>query len=305
MHVDDVVPLLDPTAPPRVMSRHTANRLGYSDAAIRHQVDKGHWRRVLPHTYLTSDTLTWADRLWAATTYAGEDAMLSGAAALCDLGLVSVRRPAVLLVLVPTPRDPRDCGWVRVRPSARPVYPAMRAGPPRASEARAVADLALERPRLDDVRALVAEAVRLKLCTVDELAAELRHGPRRGSAHLRQAIDEVGGGAWSAPEARAATLLRRAGIPPFEQNVRVDLSDASFVIVDFIWRALRAVLEIDSDTHHALAGDADGTSDRHLRLETDGYSVIHRTPRLVVKQPALFVNGVQRWLENRARLLAA
>ena len=47
----------------------------------------------------------------------------------------------------------------------------------------------------------------------DELEAELRHGPQRGSAHLRQAIEETRGGAWSAPEARAATLLRRGGLP--------------------------------------------------------------------------------------------
>jgi hypothetical protein len=302
---NDIVPLRDPTALPRVISRADANRFGFTDDAIRHRLDKGRWRRVLPHTYLTSDTVTWNDRLWAASIFAGAGALISGAAALSDLGLRSVQRPESILVLVPPARAPRSLGWVRVRPSARPVTAAVRLGPPRASEARAVADLALERHRLDDVRALVAEAVRLGLCTVDELAHELRHGPQRGSAHLRQAIDEVGGGAWSAPEARAATLLRGAHVPPFEQNAAVRLSTGVTLTVDFLWRELRAVLEIDSDAHHALAGDADWTSDRHLLLETDGYSAIHRTPRYIMTRPNVFVRGVEAWLANRAADLAA
>jgi very-short-patch-repair endonuclease len=305
MRIDDVAPLLDPTALPRVLSRRQAEQLGFTDDATRHLLATGRWQRLLPRTYLTSDTVTWEDRRTAAVVFAGEGALLSGAAALCDLGLRSVHKPSHVLVLVPPGRCPRSVAWVRVRPSARPVRRALLPGPPRASEARAVADLALERRRLDDVRALVAEAVRLRLCTIEELAAELRHSPQRGSAHLRQAIDEVGGGAWSAPEARAATLMRRARLPRFEQNAPIELSNGQRLVVDFLWRELRAVLEIDSDAHHSLAGDADWTSDRHLLLATDGFSVIHRTPRYVIKRPATFVDGVGRWLAARTRELAA
>lgn len=177
-------------------------------------------------------------------------------------------------------------------------------GPRRAPLERAVADLALELTRLDDLRALVTEVVRRQICTVEELAAEYRAGPRNRSAFLRQAIDEVGGGAWSAPEARAATLLRRAHLPPFEQNVRIDLPGGRYLIVDFLWRELVAVLEIDSDTHHALAGDAEASADRHLLLETMGYSVIHRTPRYVLNQPRAFVASTDAWLAGRAAMLA-
>jgi very-short-patch-repair endonuclease len=297
-------PIYDPTAVPRVLDRATALRLGYTDEAIEHQVRVGRWQRVLPHTYLTIDTVTWNDRLLAAVAFAGQGAMLSGAAALCDRGLVSVKRPERVLVLVPPGRQPRSVEWVRVRPSERPMRRGLSPGPARAAEARAACDFALERRYLDDVRALVAEVVRKKLCTVDELAFELRHGPQRGSAHLRQAIDEVGAGAWSAPEARAATLLRRAGVLPFEQNVRIDLPGGRFVIVDFLWRSLRAVLEIDSDAHHSLAGDADRTSDRHLLLATAGFSTIHRTPRQVLTMPRRFTADVANWLAARGEFLS-
>ncbi len=301
--LDKVVPLLDPTALPRVLTRADATELGYSRSAIRHRLDTAQWRRVLPRTYLTSDTLTRPDRLAAALAFAGPGALLSGAAALTDQHLRAVPDPASVLVLVPRSTTARSTSWVRVRRTNRLPPPALLPGPRRVPVARAVADLGLEFGRLDDVRALVAEAVRRGLCTIDELAAELRAGPRNHSGFLRQAIDEVGDGAWSAPEARAATLMRRAGLPPFAANVRIDLSDGSYVIVDFLWRALRAVLEIDSDAHHALAGDADRTSDRHLLLETDGYSVIHRTPRYVIKRPHVFVDGVAAWLAARAAAL--
>jgi very-short-patch-repair endonuclease len=301
--LDDLVPLFDPSATPRVIGRGDAIRLGYTRSAIRHRLDTRQWRRILPRTYLTVDTMTLDDRLRAALIFAGEDAVLSGAAALTDQGLRKVGGQDTVLVLVPRTTTARSTGWVRVRRTDRMPEPALLPGPRRAPLARALADLALELPRLDDVRTLVAQAVRLGLCTIDELAAELRMGPRRHSANLRQAIDEVGGGAWSAPEARAATIMRRAGLPAFEQNVRIELSNGSYVIVDFLWRTLRAVLEIDSDTHHALTGDADRTSDRHLLLETDGFSVIHRTPRYVIKQPQTFVSGVDRWLAARAASL--
>jgi very-short-patch-repair endonuclease len=302
--MDTSSPLPDPTKPPRVISRGRAHDLGFTDEAIDHRLATGRWQRILPHTLLTSDTLTSADRLTAAVVFAGEGALLSGDAALADLGLRSVRRPDTVLVLVPAGRQPRSVGWVQVRPSARPMRRALVPGPPRVEVARAVADASIGRRRQDDVRALVADAVRRGFCTIDDLADEVRHGPRRGSAFLREAVDEVGGGAWSAPEARAAKLLRAARVPKFEQNVTIFLPDGSEYIADFLWKDLRAILEIDSDAHHALAGDADGTSDKHIALETMNYSVVHRTPRLVVKRPEVFVRGIAAWLDARSRVVA-
>jgi hypothetical protein len=156
----DLVPLLDPTAPPRVLNRDGALSRGYSRNAIRHRLENGEWRRILPRTYLTSDTFTWNDRLAAALAFAGRDAVLSGAAAPADLGLRAVRVPASVLVLVPRSTAVRFRGWVQVRRTNRLPEPALHPGP-----RRAVADLALQRRRLDDVRALVAEAMRRNLCT--------------------------------------------------------------------------------------------------------------------------------------------
>jgi hypothetical protein len=298
--LDELVPLLDPTALPRVLGRADALRYGYNPGMITHRLVTAQWRRILPRTYLTVDTLTWLDRLNAALIFAGPGALLSGAAALADEGLAAISRPSNVLVLVPLSNRLRSTGWVRIRATRRLPEQALRPGPARAPACRAVADVALERRRLDDVRALVSEVVRRRLCTVDELADELECGPRNGSAHLRDALEEVTAGAWSAPEARAARVLRRAGVPPFEQNVRIDLPGGGHVVVDFLWRHLRAVLGIDSIRHHSDAPDRDATDDRHLLLETLGYSVIHCSPNAVKTRPGEFARGIAAWLSARA-----
>jgi very-short-patch-repair endonuclease len=167
-----------------------------------------------------------------------------------------------------------------------------------------VADYALQLRWLDDVRAVVAEAARRGLCSVDEVAVELDAGPRHGSALLRRALADVAGGAWSAPEARAARLLRAAGIPPFEQNTRIELPGGRHYVVDFLWRELHAILEIDSVEHHLDPADWAATMDRHLALETLGFSVAHRPPSAVRDHPQRFVHEISAWLASRAALLA-
>jgi hypothetical protein len=301
--MDDWLPPL-PDETPRILTRADATRLGYSANSIEHRLRTDQWRRVLPRTFLTSDTFTWPDRCRAALAFAGPGAVLSGAAALADTGLRSVRRPETVLVLVPADRWVRSTDWVRIRRTDRLPGRALRPGPACAPVARAVADLALERRRLDDVRALVAEVVRRQRCTIDELVAELEAGRRNGSAHLRTAIEEVAAGAWSAPEARAARLLRAAGVAPFEQNARIDLPDGRWLYVDFLWRTLRAVLEIDSDEYHSLPADADATDERDIGLETVGFSVVHRRPYVVNRQPAKFTSGIAAWLAGRAAHVA-
>jgi hypothetical protein len=252
---------------------------------------------------LTVDTLTWLDRQRAALAFAGDRAVLSGAAALAGIGLRAVRRPDSLLVLVPHDNRTRSTAWVRIRPTRRLPSPELEPGPATAPVARAVADLARETRHLDDVRALVAEVVRRERCTVVELAAELAAGPRRASANLRMALEEVSGGAWSAPEGLAGRLLRAANVPPFRQNVTLRLPGGGRLHLDFLWLRLRAVLEIDSDEHHGLPADADATDGRHILLESLGLSVTHRRPSFIARHPQRFTDGIAAWLAGRAREL--
>lgn len=285
------------------MNRDQARLLGVSDRVIEARVRSGRWRRVLPRTFLTSDTLLWPDRLYAALAFAGPGALLSGAAAICD-EFDSVRRPQIVLVLVPYASASRSAGWVHVRRVERMPPRRPSPGPARVDVARAVADLCVGMRWIDDIRAIVTEAVRRRLCTPGELTAAVDDGPRRGSKLVREAVREAAGGAWSAPEARAATLMRGAGLPAFEQNAEIRLPNGRVYIADFLWRGLRAILEIDSEQHHGAPGKRDATDARHIELESLGYSVIHRTPAAIRRDPGLFVDEVARWLAARARFTA-
>jgi hypothetical protein len=180
------------------------------------------------------------------------------------------------------------------------VLTAVEPGPRHAEVARAAADHALALRRLDDARALVAMVVRDGRCSIEELTAELEAGPRNGSANLRQALVEIGGGAASAPEAEAAHVLSHTReVPPFEQNARILLPTGGWYVADFLWRALRAVLEIDSIEYHLGPREWRATMDRHLELASLGFSVVHRPPSAVRDRPA-FAADVVRWLTARA-----
>jgi hypothetical protein len=296
--------LPNPDGVPRILSRKQAIELGFSRRAIDRRLERNAWHLVLPHTYLTGSTLTWWDRLDAALAFAGPDALLTAAAALADLGLRTVRRRDDILLLVPRENRVRPTGWVRIRRTDRMPERALVPGARRADLARAVADLALERRNLDDVRALVAQALRANLCTLAELRGELEAGPRKFSANLRAALLDMDRGAWSAPEARAAEILRRSNVPPFEPNAPVRLPTGRVLWVDFLWRDLRAVLEIDSfEYHDDDPRQRDATDDRHIQLTKLGLAVIHRRPRLVFREPQRFRYEVETWLAARAREL--
>lgn len=70
-------------------------------------------------------------------------------------------------------------------------------------------------------------------------------------------------------------------------------------MADFLWRRLRAVLEIDSREYHFEAADWQRTMQRHLELTTLGFSVVHRPPS-ALRQPRRFVAEVEAWLVARA-----
>jgi hypothetical protein len=291
-------PFFDPDALPRVLDRHDALARGLTAAAVRWRLTRRLWTPMLPGVYRTGSDVTRWDLLDAALAYAGREALISGAAALWA-SAIKVPFPDRILVLVPVGVRPRASRWVLVRPSARPVEQLLDTGPRRVATARAAADHALTLKGIDDVRHLIARVVRDGQCSLDELAAELARGPRNGSKLLRQALAEVADGAASAPEARAARALRRADVPPFEQNAVIPLPGGGHYVADFYWRALRAILEIDSVEYHLDPAQWRRTMDRHLILETLGHSVIHRPPS-AVKDERRFAAEVSAWLHSLA-----
>ena len=282
----------------------TARTAGLTRHALAHRLERGRWQRVLPGVYVShSGQLTRDEAVAAAMVYAGPAAVLSGTYALHRHRVRSAPEVAGrILVLVPTGSCRPSRGPVHVRPSILlPACPVLRDGIAVAPVPRAVVDTCLGLRSRATVRAITAEVVQRRLCTVGDLGAELSRSARRGSALLRAAIAEVGLGAWSAPECEAGALLRGSGVPAFEQNIDVYRADGDWLACgDVVWPHLRALLEVDSREHHADPDAWERTLARHNRLSTAGWAVLHYSPGQIRAAGPALPDQVLAWLVGRA-----
>jgi len=222
--------------------------------------------------------------------------MITGAEGVRLHGVRPRAVPGQIVVLVPTSCGRRHTDAIRWRRTDRLPSPAVVNGVRVAPIERAVADHALEVANLDDVRALVAEAVQRARANADAILAEYDAGPRNGSRNLRLALEEMLAGARSAPEGKAYRALRRAGIEGFRQNVEVMAGRKRFV-VDFLFDDLRAVIEIDSREFHFGEREWQATLHRDQLLQAAGYVVLHVTPKQLRDEDA-FVRLVLDWLRS-------
>lgn len=112
-------------------------------------------------------------------------------------------------------------------------------------------------------------------------------------------LEDVRDGVRSVAEAHTSEQLRRAAVPDFELNVPiVDAQQRAIAIADILWRALRAILEIDSHWFHFSAEDWRQTTYRHNRLTACGFG--SRTIRRPASSAASNGREVTGWLQARA-----
>jgi transcriptional regulator with AbiEi antitoxin domain of type IV toxin-antitoxin system len=196
-------------------SRGQLLALGMNDRAMQYRLRPGGpWQALLPGIYLAvTGTPTFEQKEMAALLYAGPESLVTGRAALWHHGIGSGWPPDVVDVLVPAERQRVDVNFVRLHRTARLPASAVPAGtgpggagsggPLRLAPApRAVADAAWQLTSVEDVRAVVTDALSSGRCTLDELTAELNEGPIRGSAALRTVLAEL------TEEASAPTAAR-------------------------------------------------------------------------------------------------
>ncbi len=195
-----------------------------NDRAMQYRLRPGGpWQALLPGIYLSvTGTPTFEQKEMAALLYAGPESLVTGRAALWHHGIGSGWPPDLIDVLLPAERQRVDVNFVRLHRTARLPSEAVPAGtgpggagthgagtggagtggtgpggtgpggPLRLVPVpRAVADAAWQLTGLDDVRAIVADALRSGRCSLDELTAELNEGPIRGSAALRTVLTQM------------------------------------------------------------------------------------------------------------------
>lgn len=122
----------------------------------------------------------------------------------------------------------------------------------------------------------------------------LEHG-RTGSALMRRLLTDRGAGyipPASGLEAAFLVLIAGAGIElPHGQ---VDLGAEVWVgRVDFVWRAARLIVEIDSDRHHTSKLDRESDAQRDDALRAAGFRVLRITEHQLRERPAEVVAVVR------------
>jgi hypothetical protein len=295
-----------------VIAREQALECGMTSRVMYYRVrGAGPWKVLLPGVYLTHTGQPDDEaREIAALLYAGPSGVLTGVAALRRHGL-SAQWPGMdamgqyspVDVLVPLANRRADAGFVRLHRTARLPEGFCVAGAVRFTlPPRAVVDGVRLLADLNDVRAMVAEAVQRGRCSIQHLAGELASGPIRDSALLRQALAEVAEGVRSTAEADLRDLILRARLPKPMFNPRLIVGGEFLAMPDCWWPESGVAGEADSRAWHFSPHDWEQTMARHARMSAQGIIVLHFPPRQIRYQRDQVANIIRRALASGREL---
>ena len=231
----------------------------------------GKWQKLLPGVYLAATGKpTSEQRLVAAVLYAGPQAVITGPAAL-RLHRLRAPGPDLIDVLIPHAARRQSAGFVRIHRTVRRPR-VRRTGAVRfCHAARAVADTARVLTALDDVKAVVAEAVQKRACSIAEIGLELDKGPSNESARLRAALRSVRAGTRSVAEDRFRERVMKSNLPAPRYNVFLRAADGTDIgEVDAWWADAGVSAEIDSQEYHFYRADWLRTDAKRSRLLKHG-----------------------------------
>ena len=285
--------LLDLDAIPAMFTHNVATAadliaLGLSGRAIEERCrDGGPWRRLQSGVVLLRDSPpSRAERIQAALTVAGPEAVVTGVDALALHGLSGAHLDGPVHVLVPPRRHSRLVDGVFFdRTSALPVAQ-LRARFPVAPLPRATIDTCRRAPSADHVRALLTSVIREARVSPATLREELDKATSRGTALPRRVLAELDDGVRSLAQGWAKRMIRRAGLPmprwrvpiTSETGAHLATPDAWWDDVGLAWEVLYAYDLSQSDYAAALH--------RATHLTAAGIVVVHTPPAQLRDTPA-------------------
>jgi very-short-patch-repair endonuclease len=271
-------------------------RAGLTRGAIRQRVASGWLRRYHRGVYLVGPIEPPLARAMAATLACGSGALLS-------------HYPAgVYWALLPGPAHPVHVTVVArhvAGPAGVRVHRTQRLHPrdatkhhdiPVTSPARTLLDLATQITPREHARA-VNEAHVLRLVTDQSLNEQCARYPRhRGVAVLRKAIRQEPQLTRSEAERRLLELIRAAGLPEPETNVRIHGHE-----VDVLWRGQKLAVEVDGYAFHSTRAAFERDRRRDAALKGHGVDVIRVTWTQITGERIAVAASLARAYGQRSR----
>lgn len=282
-----------------VVSRAQLTEAGLGRGAIAHRVAQGRLHRLHRGVYLVGHPVPPEHApLCAAVLACGPGAHLSHVAAAGLWGMLRAGGPSIDVTVAG-----RNCAHrqgIRVH-RVRRLHPRdtrRRHGIPLTAPARTILDLASVLPRRDLERAL-EEARLLRLTSGTEIRGAIERAPgARGRAVLLRLLAVSGTPSLTRSEAerRLLSLVRAAGLPPPQTNVRVCGYE-----VDFLWRAERLIVEVDGYAFHASRVAFERDRRRDSELLVAGLRVLRLTWQRITGEPEATVAALARALVSSTK----
>jgi very-short-patch-repair endonuclease len=284
-----------------VVSVDDLRTAGITEAGVRRRVAAGRLHRLHRGVYAVGHrALTPLGLLFAAWLACGRTAVVSHRSAAVLWGLLAAGGPPH--VTAPNGRGRRAPGIAVHGGRLGRDDVTIRQGLPVTSWGRTMLDCAATMPVADVVR-LIERSQSLRVGSTDEMLHALTLTPgHHGLRTLRAALliarpqDLL---TRSQLERRALTLVRRAGLPRPEANVRL----AGFE-VDLLWREARVVVELDGRAWHDTAEAFERDRWRDATLTSRGWRVLRFSWRQVVNEPRWVAATIATTLGVRRQAVA-
>ncbi len=245
-----------------IVGRRQCLTAGLSTSEIRWAVGRTAQMVLAGVLALFTGEMDDGQKLIAAQLWAGDDAMLASFSAVRWHSIGDVPDDGLVRVLVGPRQAARQTGFVIARRTHRPdPNPWFRDPVMVCSRARALIDAARELRTTDRARTLLIQAVQRGYVRERELWSELNAEPVQGSASVREAMRQVGSGAWSPPEFDVLSAMSKSKIlPRVWPNPRLIAADGTVLPSPDGWiDEVALAIQVHSREYHLRDADWEGT----------------------------------------------
>jgi hypothetical protein len=263
---------------------------GATERMVQYRIATGAWVPVGAAALLIAGApLTWHGRLQAALWDGGDSALVSHASA-AQLHRFPGYYASEVEILVPKSLD-HVCTIARIHESRRfeQVRTTVRDGLPVVAPEDTLVHLGptVRLKRLDWLVDELAVGNKVSLPLLHQAFADLSPGCR-GMRLLRGVLKDRLPGE-PIPESRLEQLfldvVTTHGLPPFEQQVNLPGRDHQPGRVDFLWRDVKLIVEVDGRRWHTRRADFERDSRRRLAMLRSGYATAPVTWLMLTEEP--------------------